>query len=319
MPLGNFFKGFGKKPMTTALTVYEGLGHGGNSLMGANELKGRINSYIKRKALIGAGVGGIGGGGYGAATAEGDNAAPATIGDRVKGGLTGALGGAAVGGIGGAGYGFYRSVPVVKAYRRTKAGLMSDDIIGAAKDAEKSQDYNSARKVHDDITRMFRHAGPMAEDIAHRGGPVVGEDFFGRAKVLDKKEVANSIKNLSEDFDLHMSPFNNSQNIASHVLRGFSGAAKRHKGQVGVSVQNIVSNLKSQGITNHKDFAKKYHPDINKNVPLHIKNNYDKILETLKGGGGPAEGPFDLLHKKIYDEDQSAINAFHEQVRKRFG
>jgi len=58
---------------------------------------------------------------------------------------------------------------------------------------------------------------------------------------------------------------------------------KAFKGtDAGSGVSHLVKKLSDEGIKSHKEFAAKYHPDINKNIPKEIKENFGQILQALR-------------------------------------
>jgi DnaJ-class molecular chaperone len=78
--------------------------------------------------------------------------------------------------------------------------------------------------------------------------------------------------------------------------------------------------LKAEGISNEKDFARKYHPDLNKNAPQEIKNNFSQIHSALKSGDAFKEPlAYDKLYKNIHEEDQAAIKGVNKKIWERFG
>jgi hypothetical protein len=72
----------------------------------------------------------------------------------------------------------------------------------------------------------------------------------------------------------------------------------------GTHLSPILSRLKGEGIKDAKQFAKKYHPDINPNTPEDVKKHFGPLHAAIKNNwsGGVDPHEYVLAAKKISDK-----------------
>ena len=73
-------------------------------------------------------------------------------------------------------------------------------------------------------------------------------------------------------------------------------------------IDPLINKLKAEGISTHKQFVAKYHPDVNSQTPKEIMENFSAIVDRLRSG--PAQT--DPLREKVHQ----AVRSANEAVRK---
>lgn len=173
--------------------------------------------------------------------------------------------------------------------------------------------------------------------------PIARKDFFTRAKdtilndpteimsrptmpMLSRRPVdkARAYESLMKDLEFESK---SSFGLKMPDLVGETTALQEHyldkfvkgwnRGSVS-GIETVLTRLRGEGINTAKEFAKKYHPDRNKNVPKDIKENFGKILEALKGGAaGVSE--IDMIAQGMKGESSARISKANAMINKYKG
>jgi hypothetical protein len=281
----DFFNGFFK-----AAGKYDSL---------ASDARKAIPALVKRYGLIGAGVGGVGGAAGGYLTAP-DGSDTKT---KLKRALIGGVGGALAGGGAGVGAGNIRGERAVTKLRQ------------AAKATQHPWHADVQQADPEEVRYLFRAA--KAESLKDRKLadtvlPVLKTKPFGADNVDDMvrhaEEYLDSLGNPYA-FDLG----GRGEAAAGLWLNYLRQALNSGKSSVPEGkLREVIERLEKEGIRDHKQFARKYHPDLHGGVSP-LKEQFGEALAYLQAGKKPvmddAYGQTKQVLRKIEDESKQKMKS----------
>jgi hypothetical protein len=145
-------------------------------------------------------------------------------------------------------------------------------------------------------------------------------DFFGNVskEPIDKAKSLESLleglaRREKSGLDFPLGP--DDRSLHDHYINKFVQSWNKTSRP---GIDNVLSRLRSEGISNAREFAKKYHPDTNKSAPKDIKENFGDILEALRGGN-TGMSPMDLLVQGIKRESSAKADEANTIIRKYQG
>jgi hypothetical protein len=260
----NFFRGFTKKA-----DKYKGL------------FQDALSAYprlVGRYGAIGAGLGAAGYAGRDYLTADEALAMKGKLRRAASAALTGAAGGLAAGLTVGVGRGAHALGVLRNAQNKTRpvwqaavndVGSLSD-LLAAAKE-ETLKDKKLSERLRD-VRRSSSFLGDLTTSL---GSPKDVEEMIAEAEYWLHRR-----KSGLDAWDLFGKGENSLNLWFTRLTEALeSGRAGPAKGKI----QDLLGRLESEGIRDHKQFARKYHPDMHKGKSP-MGDSYAQVFEALQSG-----------------------------------
>lgn len=259
-----------------------------------------IPALAKRYGLIGAGVGGVGGaaGGY-LTAAEGSDTKT-----KLKRALIGGVGGALAGGGAGVGVGNIRGERAVTnlrhAYKDTQHPWRSD--VQEVTDPEQ-------------LKTLFRSAkeDTLKDPNLHSVVNAASERFSFKAENVEEmvshaEEYLDSVADPYH-YDMHGRGEHAAQLWLNYLRQALnSGKSAVPEGKL----REVIERLEKEGIRDHKQLARKYHPDLHGGASP-LKEQFGEALAYLQAGKKPvmddAYGQTRQALRKIEDESKQKMKS----------
>jgi len=157
------------------------------------------------------------------------------------------------------------------------------------------------------------------KDVIHKRPPITVRHGFSND--VEQVPAADAYNELMQRYKrrrpafMTSGPFASPESRAADILQNeiagkvFEQARTATKG----NIPGIVSRLKAEGIKDYKQFARKYHPDVQSaDTPKEISDNFSEIYKAFRGNTNDS----DEIIEKIIRENQEKIRAANAAVKK---